>query len=90
MVLKGLPELVRVASASRDLPPDEAVRDMGASACGVEELLGCSSWTVLGTLWWAGCAGRCPRVGERTCLSAANPASLDCVRLATESPKGLA
>lgn len=90
MVLKGLPELVRVASASPDLPPDEAVRDMGASASGAEELLGCSSSTVLCTLWWVGWAGRCPRMGECTRLSAVNPASLDCVKLATESPKGFA
>ena len=93
MVLKGLPELDRLPSISTFLPsvpePDEAARGVNACAFEAKALPGCSSCTVLGMLWWAGWTGRCPRLGERTRLFPAKPASLDCVRLATESPRGL-
>ena len=94
IVLKGLPELDRLPSGSKVLlpavaRPDEAAEGTAACACDCEELLGCSSWTVLGVLWWAGWARPCcPRLGERTRLFPAKPASRDCVRLATESPRG--
>lgn len=92
IVLKGLPELDRLPSVPTVVPsaakPDEAAGGNDACACEEKALPGCSSCTVLGVLWMAGWAGPCLRLGERTRLLPAKPASRDCVRLATESPRG--
>ena len=90
--LNGLPLLERPPISGRTPGPEEPEREGVPLGCGVAEaeLLGWSSCTVLGMLWCAAPGWlRCSRVGDRTRLPEAKPAFRECVREATESPKGL-